>query len=65
MGTLGAVAYGAYRYKTKGPSVSKSVFFVQLRVLAQGVIVTSLFLGLLHQTYKENFSKENKQIKND
>lgn len=65
MGTIGAVSYGIHRYRTKGPTANTSVFAVQLRVLAQGVIVTSLFLGMLNHFYDEHFAKKETQLKKD
>ncbi|XP_051165147.1 HIG1 domain family member 1A, mitochondrial-like [Leptopilina boulardi] len=65
LGTIGAVSYGIHRYRTKGPTANTSVFAVQLRVLAQGVIVTSLFLGMLNHFYDEHFAKKETQLKKD
>ncbi|XP_043474053.1 HIG1 domain family member 1A, mitochondrial-like [Leptopilina heterotoma] len=65
LGTLGAVGYGIQRYRTRGPAVNTSVYAVQMRVLAQGVVVTSLFLGMLHHLYLEHTEKKEKELKKD
>lgn len=64
MGTLGALIYGAYRFKTRGATIKPSVFAVQLRVFAQGAIVGSLTLGMLYETYRKQVEKRNEKTKN-
>ena len=59
LGAFGSLAYGAYRYKTRGPSTKISVFVIQLRVLTQGAIVGSLFVGMLHHIYSQYNAKQN------
>lgn len=38
-GLIGALGFGAYKYKHRG-TMSRSLFFVQLRVGAQGMVST-------------------------
>ncbi|XP_054258261.1 HIG1 domain family member 1A, mitochondrial-like [Macrosteles quadrilineatus] len=46
VGFLAALGIGAYKYKHRG-NMSRSLFLVQLRVAAQGVVVGSLCLGII------------------
>jgi len=47
VGFIGALAIGAYKYKRRG-DMSTSLFAVQLRVAAQGMVVGSLCIGMLY-----------------
>lgn len=47
-----ACAVGAYKYKHRG-SMSTSVFLMQLRVAAQGAVVSCLTLGLAYSMVDE------------
>jgi len=58
LGCIGAVAYGAYQFKHKG-KMSTSVYLMQLRVGAQGVVVGTLGLGVAYTLLKEHvFNKK-------
>ncbi|XP_026472728.1 HIG1 domain family member 1A, mitochondrial-like [Ctenocephalides felis] len=46
-GLIGICAVGAYKYRTKG-QMSTSIFLMQLRVAAQGTVVSCLTLGLAY-----------------
>ncbi|XP_018323673.1 HIG1 domain family member 1A, mitochondrial isoform X2 [Agrilus planipennis] len=46
-GCVAAVAYGAYKFKSRG-QMSPSVFLMQLRVGAQGIAVGTLTIGLAY-----------------
>ena len=63
MGTLGGLIYGAYRYKTRGPTIKPSMFIIQLRVFAQGAFVGSLALGMFYQMYLEKVKNKNSNPK--
>ncbi|XP_023934019.1 HIG1 domain family member 1A, mitochondrial [Bicyclus anynana] len=52
-GLASAVGYGVYSYKNRG-AMSTSVFLMQFRVIAQGLVVGALTAGMgysLYQTY--------------
>lgn len=51
---------GVYKYKTKG-NMSTSVFLMQLRVAAQGTVVSALTIGLAYTLAKEHLFKETKK----
>ncbi|XP_046667340.1 HIG1 domain family member 1A, mitochondrial-like isoform X2 [Homalodisca vitripennis] len=61
LGFVGALGYGAYKYKHRG-EMSRSLFFVQLRVGAQSMVVGALVISialslgkrLLNQTSREH-----------
>lgn len=56
VGLIGAVGYGAYQYKNKG-KMSTSVYLMQLRVGAQGVVVGTLALGVLYSMITTQLKK--------
>jgi Hypoxia induced protein conserved region len=47
-----ACGVGAYKYKNRG-AMSTSVFLMQLRVAAQGTVVSCLTLGLTYSMLNE------------
>jgi len=55
-----ACAYGAYAFKRRG-QMSPSVFFMQLRVGAQGLAVGTLTLGLGYTMYNEYIKSSDKK----
>ncbi|XP_011549459.1 HIG1 domain family member 1A, mitochondrial-like [Plutella xylostella] len=57
VGLVGAVGFGAYKFKTKG-KMSTSVFLMQLRVAAQGTVVSALTLGLIYTLATEHIFKD-------
>lgn len=59
MGLLGVCGYGAYQYKNKG-KMSTSVFLMQLRVAAQGTVVSALTIGLAYSLVKKHILKDDK-----
>ncbi|CAH2068970.1 unnamed protein product, partial [Iphiclides podalirius] len=59
MGLIGVCGYGAYQYKNKG-KMSTSVFLMQLRVAAQGTVVTALTIGLAYNLAKKHLFKDGK-----
>ncbi|KAH8243701.1 hypothetical protein KR032_009485, partial [Drosophila birchii] len=59
-GFVAAGLIGAYKYKHRG-TMSTSVFLMQLRVAAQGTVVSCLTVGLAYSMAKEYlFDKEPK-----
>ncbi|XP_026764011.1 HIG1 domain family member 1A, mitochondrial [Galleria mellonella] len=60
LGLIGVCGYGFYQYKHKG-KMSTSVFLMQLRVAAQGTVVTALTVGLAYNLAKEHLFKEKKE----
>ncbi|BES87925.1 unnamed protein product [Nesidiocoris tenuis] len=56
VGMLGACAYGAYQFKNKG-KMSTSVYLMQLRVAAQGMVVGTLALGVLYNLVNTHILK--------
>ncbi|CAO1326128.1 unnamed protein product [Diamesa hyperborea] len=51
-GLVIACGVGAYKYKHRG-NMSTSVFLMQLRVAAQGAVVSCLTLGLAYSMFDE------------
>nr|XP_049697695.1 HIG1 domain family member 1A, mitochondrial-like [Helicoverpa armigera] len=60
LGLIGVCGFGAYKYKTKG-KMSTSVFLMQLRVAAQGTVVSALTIGLAYTLVKEHLLKDDKK----
>lgn len=57
VGLLGAIGYGIYSYKTRGPAMTTSRFLMRLRVIAQSMVVGSIIVGVGVSQFRE---KENK-----
>lgn len=57
LGLVGVCGFGAYKYKHRG-GMSTSVFLMQLRVAAQGTVVTALTVGLAYTLAKEHLFKD-------
>ncbi|GBP94711.1 HIG1 domain family member 1A, mitochondrial [Eumeta japonica] len=60
VGLVAACAFGAYKFKHKG-EMSTSVFLMQLRVAAQGTVVSALTIGIAYTLVKEHILKEKKE----
>ncbi|XP_053601888.1 HIG1 domain family member 1A, mitochondrial [Plodia interpunctella] len=60
LGLIGVCGFGAYKYKHRG-NMSTSVFLMQLRVAAQGTVVTALTIGLAYTLAKEHLFKDKKE----
>ncbi|XP_026726376.1 HIG1 domain family member 1A, mitochondrial-like [Trichoplusia ni] len=60
IGLIGVCGFGAYKYKTRG-KMSTSVFLMQLRVAAQGTVVSALTIGLAYTLVKERLLKDDKK----
>ncbi|XP_004922992.1 HIG1 domain family member 1A, mitochondrial [Bombyx mandarina] len=60
LGLVGVCGYGAYSYKKRG-KMSTSVFLMQLRVAAQGTVVSALTIGLAYTLAKEHLFKDSKK----
>ena len=53
-GTIAALGWGAYTYKdVRAGGLSKSLFFMQLRVKAQSMIVGAMTLGVAYSLLKD------------
>jgi len=46
VGLLGALGYGVYAYKSRGPAMTTSRYLMRLRVVAQSMVVGSIVVGL-------------------
>ncbi|XP_013196146.1 HIG1 domain family member 1A, mitochondrial [Amyelois transitella] len=60
LGLIGVCGFGAYKYKNRG-NMSTSVFLMQLRVAAQGTVVSALTIGLAYTLVKDHLLKEKKE----
>ncbi|KAL0849908.1 hypothetical protein ABMA28_011839 [Loxostege sticticalis] len=60
MGLIGVCGWGAYAFKKKG-KMSTSVFLMQLRVAAQGTVVSALTIGLAYTLAKNHLFKDDKK----
>lgn len=60
IGLIGVCSFGAYKFKTKG-KMSTSVYLMQLRVAAQGTVVSALTIGIAYSIIKEHILKDNKK----
>ncbi|XP_028405350.1 HIG1 domain family member 1A, mitochondrial-like [Dendronephthya gigantea] len=56
LGTIGALAYGAYAYKNRGP-MSTSRYLMRLRVIAQSMVVGAIMVGVGYTAIKEKREK--------
>ncbi|XP_068628249.1 HIG1 domain family member 1A, mitochondrial [Battus philenor] len=59
IGLIGVCGYGAYMFKNRG-KMSTSVYLMQLRVAAQGTVVSALTLGLAYALAKKHLFKDEK-----
>lgn len=57
---MGVCGYGVYSYKKRG-KMSTSVFLMQLRVAAQGTVVSALTIGLAYTLVTEHLLKDKKK----
>ncbi|XP_072935682.1 HIG1 domain family member 1C-like [Epargyreus clarus] len=60
LGLIGVCGFGAYKFKTRG-EMSTSVFLMQLRVAAQGTVVSALTIGLAYQLASKYMFKDEKK----
>ncbi|CAG9782786.1 unnamed protein product [Diatraea saccharalis] len=60
LGLIGVCGWGAYSYKNRG-KMSTSVFLMQLRVAAQGTVVSALTIGLAYTLAKQHLFKDEKK----
>lgn len=60
LGLIGVCGWGAYAYKKRG-KMSTSVFLMQMRVAAQGTVVSALTIGLAYTLAKEHLFKDKKK----
>ena len=45
-GLVGALGYGVYAYKFRGPAMTTSRYLMRLRVVAQSMVVGSIIVGV-------------------
>ncbi|XP_048005666.1 HIG1 domain family member 1C-like [Leguminivora glycinivorella] len=60
LGLIGVCGVGAYKFKTRG-KMSTSVFLMQLRVAAQGTVVSCLTIGVAYTLAKQHLFKDTKK----
>lgn len=60
LGLIGVCGFGAYKFKHRG-QMSTSVFLMQLRVAAQGTVVSALTIGLAYSLVKDHLLKDDKK----
>ncbi|XP_049887441.1 HIG1 domain family member 1C [Pectinophora gossypiella] len=60
IGMIGVCGLGIYKYKTRG-KMSTSVYLMQLRVAAQGTVVSALTIGLVYTMAKQHLFKDKKE----
>ncbi|KAG6455540.1 HIG1 domain family member 1C [Manduca sexta] len=60
LGLIGVCSYGAYKFKHRG-KMSTSVFLMQLRVAAQGTVVSALTIGVAYTLVKQHLFKDDKK----
>jgi len=53
VGLLGAIGYGVYSYKTRGPAMTTSRYLMRLRVIAQSMVVGSIVVGVGVSQFRE------------
>lgn len=47
-----AVGYSIYHFRKRDKSIPPSVYVIQTRVIAQGIVVGTLTLSLIYRMYK-------------
>ncbi|KAI8430183.1 hypothetical protein MSG28_000540 [Choristoneura fumiferana] len=62
LGLIGVCGVGAYQFKRRG-KMSTSVFLMQLRVAAQGTVVSALTIGIAYSLAKQHLFKDEKKDK--
>ncbi|CAH2990254.1 unnamed protein product [Chilo suppressalis] len=60
LGLIGVCGWGAVAFKKRG-KMSTSVFLMQLRVAAQGTVVSALTIGIAYALAKEHLFKDDKK----
>lgn len=62
LGLIGVCGVGAYQFKRRG-KMSTSVFLMQLRVAAQGTVVSALTIGIAYSLAKQHLFKDDNRDK--
>ena len=52
VGFFGVVAYSIMNYRRKAPDTKPSVYVIQTRVAAQGLVISVLALGAVYKMYE-------------
>lgn len=53
-GLIGALGYGVYAYKTRGPAMTTSRYLMRLRVIAQSMVVGSIVVGVAISQFRDD-----------
>jgi len=61
-GFFGVVAYAAYNYRRKAADTKTSVYIIQTRVAAQGLVISILALGACLKMYHGFMNREEPKI---
>ncbi len=61
-GFFGVVAYSLYNYRKKSASLKPSVYVIQTRVAAQGLVISILTLGLTYHMYQSYVHKNEPHV---
>ena len=61
-GFFGVVAYSLYNYRKKGSNIKPSVYVIQTRVAAQGLVISILTLGLGYHMYQSYIHKNEPHV---
>lgn len=64
-GGIGMVIYGIRARKNRPKAMSMSLYFMRLRVLAQGIVVSALVLGATYEYYRTVESREEREANKD
>ena len=59
-GFFGVIAYAVYNYRNKSATMKPSVYVIQTRVAAQGLVIGILTLGLAKHMYDSVQANKNK-----
>lgn len=60
LGLVGVCGFGIYKYKSRG-KMSTSVYLMQLRVAAQGTVISALTIGLAYSLVTTHLLKNDKK----
>lgn len=58
VGLIGAIGYGVYAYRNRGPAMTTSRYLMRLRVVAQSMVVGSIMVGVGVTQFMGNDSKK-------
>ena len=61
-GFFGVIAYAAYNYRRKAADTKTSVYVIQTRVAAQGLVISFLALGACYKMYQGYLTRNEPKI---